>query len=53
MAQCGHSTRCTTVLRELARILGVEKLKHIASSGPIAALVMNYMLQIAEYGFTT
>jgi hypothetical protein len=51
--QCGHTNRCTTALRQLARILGVEKLRHVASSGPTAALVINYMLQIAEYGFTT
>jgi hypothetical protein len=51
--ECGHTNRCTTVLRQLARILGVAKLNHVASSGPTAALVDNYMLQVAEYGFTT
>ena len=52
LQQCGHTNRCTTVLRQLARILGLEKLKHVVSAGPAEALVKNYTLQIAEYGFT-
>lgn len=51
LQQCGHTNRCTTVLRQLARVLGLEKLKHVVSAGPGAALVKNYMDEIAGYGF--
>ncbi|HXM46898.1 MAG TPA: hypothetical protein VN956_03445 [Pyrinomonadaceae bacterium] len=51
LGQCGHTNRCTSVLRQLARILGLDKLKHVSSAGPGAALVKNYMDQITEFGF--
>jgi hypothetical protein len=53
LKECGHTNRCTGVLRQLARILGLEKLQSVASTGPAAALVENYMLQISSFGFTS
>ncbi len=53
LQRCGHTNSCTSVLRQLARILGLEKLKHVVSAGPAAALVENYMLQLSSFGFTT
>ncbi len=51
LGQCGHTNRCTSVLRQLARILGLDKLKHVSSAGPGAALLKNYIDQITAYGF--
>ena len=53
LKECGHTNRCTGVLRQLARILGLEKLQSVASAGPAAALVENYKLQISSFGFTS
>lgn len=53
LQECGHTNRCTSMLRQLAKILGVERLQTVASAGPVAALVENYKLQISAFGFTT
>jgi hypothetical protein len=53
LQECGHTNRCTSMLRQLAKILGVERLQSVASAGPVAALVENYKLQISAFGFTT
>src|SRR5258707_3464846 len=53
LQRCGHTNSCTSVLRQLARILGLEKPKYVVSAGPAAALVENYMLQLSSFGFTT
>ena len=53
LQECGHTNRCTSMLRQLAKILGVERLQSVACAGPVAALVENYKLQISAFGFTT
>lgn len=52
LQECGHTNRCTSVLRQLAKILGVERLQSIASAGAVSALVENYKLQLSAFGFT-
>jgi hypothetical protein len=51
VTHCGHTNRCSTAVKQIAKILGVQTMTDISCAGPAAALVGNYVARIAEFGF--
>jgi hypothetical protein len=49
--QCGHSIRCRAMFHKIGKVLGIDQLTEVPAAGPAAALIRNYVSEIARYGF--